>query len=277
MIFDGGKMIEQHIAKDYLQNAGYDIVEADRSIDSERSGTLRKLQIGGKLDFVIRKNPLGDPAGFYEKSHTRYHEYPCEVKSMNQFGWEKINSVEDMIASPKPWIKAYPAQLMMYLFGKDYETGLFLLINKATYQPKVIWVQLDYLYTEELLQKAGRINKHVEAGTYPDRIPYDERICGKCDYANVCLDDVTRAQAQIVTDAEAEDRLDELEEMKKKAKPLNDRITELNDWKKKAFDGVEKAIVGGWLVIGRLVKRKGFTVAESESWQVTPKRPGGRK
>lgn len=264
MIFQGGKVIEKHIARTYLMKAGYDIVEEDRSIDTERSGIIRKLQIGGKLDFVVRKS--GKKA-----------EYPVEAKSINQFDWEKINSIEDMTASPKLWMKAYPAQLMMYLFGKDYETGLFLLINKATYQPKVIWVQLDYIYTEALLQKAQRINGHVAKGTYPVRIPYDEKVCGRCDYANVCLDDVTRAQAQIVTEADAEEKLDELEALKKKVRPLNDRVEEINNWKKAAFNGVEKAIVGGWMIIGRMMHKKSFTVPESEYWQVTPKRPGGKR
>lgn len=264
MIFQGGKVIEKHVARVYLQKANYDIVEEDRPIDTERSGILRKLQIGGKLDFVIRK------AGTKQ-------EYPVEVKSMNQFDWEKINSVEDMTASPKPWIRGYPAQLMMYLFGKDHETGLFLLVNKATYEPKVIWTQLDYIYTEELLQKAGRINAHVEKKTFPDRIPYDDKLCGRCEYANVCLDDHLRAQAQIVTDAEAEEKLDELDELKKKVKPMKDRIEEIDDWKKKFFDGVQKAIVGNWAVTGRLVKRNGFTVEPKEFWQVSPKRLGVKK
>lgn len=262
MIFQGGKVLEKHVARVYLQKAGYDIVEEDRPIDTERSGTLRKLQISGKLDFVIRKTGTKT-------------EYPVEVKSINQWDFEKISSVEDMTLSPKIWQRGYPAQLMLYLFGKDTETGLFLLINKATYEPKVIWCQLDYQYVENLLQKAKRTNQHVDAGTYPERITYDDKICGRCEFAHVCLENYVRAEAKIVTDQEIEDKLDEMEELKVKAKPMNDRIEEIKEELKRTFEGVEKAIAGRWMVIGKLMSRKGFTVEPKEYWQTSYKKIGG--
>jgi CRISPR/Cas system-associated exonuclease Cas4 (RecB family) len=262
MIFQGGKVLEKHVARVYLQKAGYDIVEEDRPVDTERSGTLRKLQISGKLDFVIRKTGTKT-------------EYPVEVKSINQWDFDKINSVEDMTLSPKIWQRGYPAQLMLYLFGKDTETGLFLLINKATYEPKVIWTQLDYAYVENLLQKAERVNKHVADGTYPERIKYDDKICGHCEFAHVCLENYVRAEAQIITDQTVEDLLDEMEELKVRAKPMNDRIEEIKEMLKRKFDGVAKAIAGKWMVIGRMVSRKGFTVAEKEYWQPSYKKIGG--
>lgn len=263
MIFQGGKVIEKHVARVYLQKAGYDIVEEDRSIDVERSGTLRKLEISGKLDFVIRKTGTKK-------------EYPVEVKSVNQWDWEKINCVEDMTLSQKVWQRAYLAQLMLYLFGKDSETGLFLLINKATYEPKVIWAQLDYQYVENLLQKAGRVNAHVAAGTYPARIEYDDNICGRCEFAHVCLENYMRAEAKIFTDQQVEDRLDEMEELKSKAKPLNDRLEEIKEELKATFENVEKAIIGKWMAVGKMVSRKGFTVEAKSFWQTSYKKLGGK-
>lgn len=261
MVFQGGKVLEKNVARVYLQKAGYDIVEEDRPIDTERSGTLRKLEISGRLDFVIRK------AG--EK-----REFPVEVKSMNQWDWEKINSTEDMTLSQKVWQRGYPAQLMLYLFGKDAETGLFLLINKATYEPKVIWCQLDYQYTETLLQKAKRVNEHVAAGDYPHRIEYDDNVCGRCEFAHICLPDYIRAEAKIVTDQAVEDMLDEMEELKVKAKPLNDRVDEIKEAMKRTFEGVQKAVAGKWIVVGKLVKRTGFTVEPKEFWQTSYKKLG---
>ena len=261
MMYQGGKVMEKYVARVYLQKAGYDIVEEDRPIDTEKSGTLRKLQISGRLDFVIRKP--GDP-----------REFPVEVKSMNQWDFEKINSVEDMILSTKPWQRAYPAQLMLYLFGKDTETGLFLLINKANYEPKAVWCQLDYQYVENLLQKAGRVNKHLADGTYPDRIEYDDKICGRCEYAPVCLENYMRTEAKIMTDPQIEDKLDEMEFLKGKAKPLNDRLEEVKEELKRVFDGIEKAVVGKWMAVGKLVKRAGFTVEPKEYWQTSYKKLG---
>ena len=261
MIFQGGKVLERHVARVYLQKAGYDIVEEDRPIDTERSGTLRKLQISGKLDFVIRKEGTKK-------------EYPVEVKSMNQWDWEKINCVEDMTLSQKLWQRAYPAQLMLYLFGKEAETGLFLLINKATYEPKVIWTQLDYAYVENLLQKAKRVNEHVAAGTYPERIEFEEKICGRCEFAHVCLENWARTEAKIVTETEVEERLDRIEELSVKSKPLIDELEELKEWRKTFFDQVPKAIAGAWMIVGKLVSRKAFSVEAKEYWTVSAKKIG---
>ena len=262
MIFQGGKMIEKHIARTYLIKAGYDVVEEDRPVDTERSGTLRRLQISGNLDFVIRK------------SGTR-KEFPVEVKSINQWDFENINSIEDMTLSKKVWHRGYPAQLMLYMFGKDFETGMFLMINKATFEPKAIWTQLDYDYVEKLLKKAESTNKHMAAGTLPERIEYDDSICGRCEFAHVCLPDYMRSEAKVMTDPEMEDKLEELEALNVKVKPINDRVEELKDWRKKQFDGISKAIVGKFMVFGKLMKRKGFTVDDKEYWTVNSKRVGG--
>lgn len=260
MIFQGGKVIEKYIARTYLIKADYDIVEEDRAIDTEGSGMLRRLMIGGKLDFVIRKTGTKK-------------EYPVEVKSMNQFDWEKINCIEDMTLSTKVWQRAYPAQLMLYMIGKNYETGMFLLINKQTYEPKVIWAQIDWQYTENLLQKAGRVNAHVTAGTLPDRIDYDDKICGRCEYAHVCLEEWMRKEATILTDEAIEQRLDELETLQSAAKPTNDRIEELKEWRKEEFNGVEKAIAGKWMIVGK--QMEGRTQVVKPHWKVSVKKIGG--
>src|SRR5689334_21584856 len=54
MLFNLGKVVEKHIAKDYLERAGYTILEHDRPISTEKSGMISRLLIGGKLDFVYR-------------------------------------------------------------------------------------------------------------------------------------------------------------------------------------------------------------------------------
>src|SRR4051812_29293193 len=51
MLFDYGHVIEQHVAKIYLERAGYMIVEQDRPIQDEPSGLLKRVKLHGKLDF----------------------------------------------------------------------------------------------------------------------------------------------------------------------------------------------------------------------------------
>ena len=122
MLFNLGKVIEQHVAKDYLERAGYTILEHDRPIAAEKTGMISRLQIGGKLDFIARDDRRDRNPGF---------TFPVEVKTMMPYDWERINSIEDLLFSKKSWHKTYPGQLTLYLLGKDFEIGCFMMINKA--------------------------------------------------------------------------------------------------------------------------------------------------
>ena len=163
MIFRGGKVIERHIAKPYLEAAGFEIVEMGMRAD------WPEKQIGGELDFVIRRKDL--PC-----------DVPVETKGLAHHVWKKINSIEDFLQSRQVYHRSYPGQLAIYMLNRNRPLGLFLLISKTTFEPKGIWVDLDYTYAEELIKKAEKINAHVAAKTYPDRIEFDHDICGKCDF-----------------------------------------------------------------------------------------------
>lgn len=252
-IFNGGRVIERYIAKDYLEKAGYEIVENNTPIQAEPTRTLEKLNIGGKLDFVCRKESL---------------KFPVEVKSMAPYDWEKINSIEDFLHSKKTWHKTYPGQLTLYLLGRDYEIGMFLMINKLTYEPKHIWVHLDYTYAEGLLKRAEEINKHVADSTYPDRIEYDEQVCGKCDFASICLESIVRTEAEVLTDDSLIEKLERREELK----AAKSEYEEIDAECKKALQGVKKGVAGNFMVIGEEVQRKGYTVEEKTIWQTSIKR-----
>lgn len=252
LIFNGGKVLERAIAKPYLEKAGYEIVEMDRSIQTTDNEIFRQANINGKLDFICRKD------GF---------EFPVEVKTMAPHIFNKVEAIEDLLFSKHVWHRQYPGQLMIYELGKNYEVGMFLMINKVNFAPKHIWVHQDYTYAEELIQKANRVNEFVRKKEYPDRINYDASVCGKCEYANTCLGDIERTEAELVTDAQWPEMLEEYLALKKEMKPLKGRFEELDEMIKKRFEGVEKAIVDDFLVTGRWIERKPFTVEGGRSWR----------
>ena len=66
---------------------------------------------------------------------------------------------------------------------------------------------IDYEMGERDLKTAEEVNAHVEAGTLPDRIPYDNSICGLCDFDAICqpiskaeLEEVTPEQIKLLND-----------------------------------------------------------------------------
>jgi CRISPR/Cas system-associated exonuclease Cas4 (RecB family) len=259
MLFDLGHVIERNVAKVYLEKAGFEIVEMDRPVQSETSGLLKRVKIHGKLDFICRDGKDG-------------LEFPVEVKSAHPNTWSSVEAIEDMLFSKHFWMRQYPGQLMVYMLGKNYEVGLMLFINKVTAEPKAIWIHQDYTYAEELIKKAEFVNKCVDKGEYPERIPYDESLCGRCDFAKLCLGEIIRTEAEILTD----DQLIEDLEEREKLKPFRARYEELDKSVKKRLKGIGKGVASDFMILGKEVERKPYSVEGGSYWKTDIQKIGGK-
>ncbi len=239
LIFEGGRMIEE-MALAQLREAGFEVTEQQRAFE------WPALQLTGHLDCILR---VGGEA------------YPVEIKGLSHYTWQSVNSVEDMLRSTQVWMRRYPAQLTMYLLNSGRERGLFYLVSKQTYAPKVIWVDLDYDYAESICQKLERVNAHVAAGTLPDPVE-DYTCCQDCGFLHICLPEV-KGQALEISD---EPRLIELLERREALAPAKAEYEAVDKELKKLIEGREKLVAGDWLITGRWVERKGYTVPDSRYW-----------
>ncbi|RJQ29185.1 hypothetical protein C4571_01995 [Candidatus Parcubacteria bacterium] len=252
-IFDGGEMIER-IAIDQLKDAGFVVMQQQRPLDCPE---FRELNITGHLDLMI---------GDYKDSSTFF---PCEIKGLNQFDWEKIESIEDLTRSKKPWLRKYPAQLYLYMLMTNTDEGLFYLVNKQNFQPKAIWAPLDYGYTEELLQRASRINRHVLDDTIPDRLEYEPTVCDRCEFAMICAPGRDYGPGvRIVDDAKLAVKLARREELK----PLAKEYDAIDEEIKAAFKDIPEALCGDFIVKGKLVEYAASTKPAGSYWRCTVKK-----
>lgn len=239
-IFEGGRMIEDMAIRE-MQDAGLQVAEQQRAFE------WKALELTGHLDLKL----------LYENK-----AYPFEIKGLNHIDFDKLNTLKDFFDSPKPWIKKYPAQIMMYLLNTGCEVGAFYLKDKLTFRPKVIWVELDYSYTETICKKLERVNAHIKAGTLPDTIS-DPDFCRKCAYLHICLPEIKQQAIDFVDDEtfiENLSRRAELEEAYKEYQSLDKMV-------KKAIDGREKIMAGDFLITGQQITRKGYTVDTGTYWK----------
>lgn len=239
-IFEAGSTIEEEAVKE-LKEAGFIIQEQQIAV------SLPEYQITGHLDFKISENGKDF--------------YPCEVKSMSPFYCDKIQSLDDMLNSDKPWLKSYPAQLLLYMWMSDEDEGLFYIKNKATHKPHTIWVcfngdTLDYV--EMILDKAKRINEYVAKGKLPNRIEYQSSICDRCEYRHICLPDMNFDGAEVLNSPDIEALIERYLELKSFVKEHK----ELNETLKTIFKGKRRTIVGQYVVEIRESNRKGYTVPD---------------
>ena len=85
LIFRDGNTHETDVLK-LLAESGIQVVEQQRPFD------WKELELRGKIDGRIKLNG---------------HAIPLEIKSINPYDFDKINTVDDLLSSPKPWIRGY--------------------------------------------------------------------------------------------------------------------------------------------------------------------------
>jgi hypothetical protein len=210
----------------------------------------------------------------------RPYPIPVEAKSMAHYIWLAINSLGDMIKSKWAHVRRYPAQMTTYLLLGNKDVGLLLLRDTQTNLDKEIVVELDMAYAELLVQKAERINVHVKRiqdgapQTSVPPIPWEDSVCGRCQFGHICGQDIKREPMLLVDDPELEAKLVRRGELA----PLRKEYDELDEAIKKLFDGKERALIGDWLITGKQIEKVLKAQAERTStyWQTTIKRLVGK-
>jgi len=251
-IFDEGKLHETAVLKE-LTEAGHQVIEQQRAF------SWPEYQITGHIDAKVALNG---------------EVYPIEIKSASNFSFQKINSISDMFSSNYLYMRKYPDQLTLYLLMDNKEQGFFIFKNKQTGQLKEIPLTLDYDRGETLIKRAEAINLHIAQSTpLPEieAVDYSEDVCGQCDFIHICLPEVKRGALEFSNDTALMELLTEWDSLKASAK----RFEQLDKTVKTKVKEVEKAVCGEFLITGKMLQRKAYTVEETEYWQSKIQKLGG--
>lgn len=241
LIFDEGLLHEQAGSRQ-LEAMGFPILEQQRDYE------WKEYQITGHIDGKILISDV---------------LRPYEFKSMSPWIWEKTQTLDDLHTAKQPWLRKYPAQVMLYTLLANASEALLILKNKLTGRLKDLLVPLDFTYAESLLKKAERVNAHVAAATTPAPIPWEEAICGTCRFGHICLPEAKREALQFVAFPELEAKLRrraDLEAAKREYDTLDKEVKEV-------VKGQTKVVVGDFLITGKEQTRKEYMVKASTYWQ----------
>jgi len=224
LIFDLGNDIEKRVMFD-IQDAGLQIIEQQRTFE------WREYNITGHIDAKVLINDK---------------VYPLEIKSMSPFVFDKINSVDDMLKNKYHYIRAYPAQMTLYLLMDNKEEGIFLFKNKTSGKMKEIIINLDYELGESLIRKAETINEYCAMNTLPDPIEWDDMVCGECGHLTTCNPLRLQKSLEIIDDDELLELLERRNELKEMAKEYED----IDDILKAKLEGKDKLLIGSYFITG---------------------------
>jgi CRISPR/Cas system-associated exonuclease Cas4 (RecB family) len=257
--FDEGHEQEKLIRR-LLEDAGFFLTGDGQSY------TYPEFNIVGHID--------GKIAGYRGESYL--HAIPYDAKSMHPNIWSMIHDTSDFLK--KPWLEQYIHQLNMYLMLTETYAGAFVCKNKSTGRIKVIPWFLNLEMAEAQLQKAQRINEAVGEKKIPDRMPYDEWHCEKCQFNAACNPDVEKAGALFWQDPETVANAIRMQQLEPLAKEYNSIKKELVETAKNSLSDEDKKD-GRKILVGPLVldaswstQRKKATEARTvEFWTVRSK------
>lgn len=163
-IFDEGNLHEDALMRD-MAAAGLRVVEQQRAYE------WPELELTGRIDGKLAVN------GSF---------VPLELKSSSPNVFPEIKGMEpmDMLKSKHPWIRKYPAQILLYMLMEGSEYGIMVFKNKTTGEKcqKLFRLEGDTLaYAEALLKKLETVNAHVALKTVPEPALIDD--CRGCPFA----------------------------------------------------------------------------------------------
>lgn len=170
--------------------------------------------------------------------------FPCEIKNLSENVFRRIQSVEDLFKTE--WTEKYLRQLLLYMYGHNEEQGLFIITDRGG-----LWRVIP-IYLGNHLDYAERVLKNMEAafeakkiGQAPDRIPYQHRLCGPCQFATVCQPTTVIEGGEVLEDPEIAAMLEQHELLKAKA----DDYKEIHESVKALFQGKPETTVNGRFIV----------------------------
>jgi hypothetical protein len=182
-----------------------------------------------------------------------------EFKTMEYHSFLGIDDVASLYR--RDYHRAWLAQIQVYLILEEMEIACLILKGKQAYSFKSLWIALDLAWAERLLKVRDDILKHRDAGTLPPKV--NGECCCRCPFAAHCAPDLAGSgNFDVVESQELEETLSRLAELAAEKK----EISALERKRKKLIPEGKEILCGDFLITGKWIVRKSYTVEASKYW-----------
>lgn len=235
-LFDLGNHAERFVVAE-LASMGIDVLERARDYHD------RELELTGHIDGKLVIDGVERPV-------------PAEIKGLNPFTAERIETIDDIKNSQQGWVRKYYAQLQVYLHLDKSPLGVFVILNKVSGGIEFIDCPYDPVFADELMRKVRLVRDAVHANTLPERRESSE--CARCPFLHVCMPDRTYGEAVKILDEP------ELIAAIAKRESLRDAKRDFDEADRavKAYlpETAAELLVGPYAVLGKEIQRKAYSV-----------------
>jgi CRISPR/Cas system-associated exonuclease Cas4 (RecB family) len=243
-IFGEGAVHQPHVYQ-RLEQLGFEVVrEQDRPRQWEpRPGVVISGRIDGRI--IGYRGVRYDPARI------------LEIKTASDYSWQALHTIEDVRASEHHYIRAYWAQGQLYCLLENLPQGVIVLKSKQTGLLKLLPYELDYGYSEHLVQRLERLTPMVLAKQDPPPIPYAREVCGDCGFNHICYPPRVGGEGtKVIEDAALLVELERLERLGDDAKEYQHAEKWVKDRVKGLLRDGDDALCGPWLLTVRGVTKR---------------------
>lgn len=240
---DAGKARELSIKRELL-DLGYEPLMAGEVLEIKSpSGTVLAR---GRTDLS-----LALPSNFRST-------VAVEVKCMQTHMWGNINHWRDLLRNS--WTRKYVRQLMLYMHAKKMTEGLFLIDDFQGHW-KILVVEMDQEFIADAVAKIERAAAARVSGVVPERIPYDNSLCGMCNFQHVCIPDIKADPRIKIVDNVVLAKLLEVREANYESWQ---KVEKANAAVKKFFEDVKDGAftIGNFIVARKAGQRKSYDVPD---------------
>lgn len=215
---------------------------------SQESFSIKDVDIGGRMDGVTYFRSGGKVIG----------KWASEIKSVNDYTFKALEHVSQL-KNGHHWHYKWLVQIELAIYhvmereGFD-DTGVLWLKDKTRRFLKPINIPFDREVLDETFAKCHVINKHLKAGTLPERIPYTDGLCMQCDFKHICNPDEVFLAGERLDDSKFIEKLKQREKLETASK----EYAYLDKQIKTVLRDKQYAVAGPFVITGKKFGANGW-------------------
>lgn len=180
--------------RDGEKSVTIDLLESGYELSGQQNHFVHpELNIRGRMDGYLYHPDIVDYVrtfNGFDVLPRSWRGIPAEIKTTSTFSWRYFTNFQEMLDSPRMWIRKYPMQSLVYGDLDPEESPVVAMIVRCKQDRQTLLmietIEDHRAEIQACYSRVALVNQHLEAETEPEPIPYSHVWCEKCDAWQWC-------------------------------------------------------------------------------------------